>query len=462
MPQTGSAHRHGAEDLRRRDDHAAAHDLPQTRLRLRPVMILQTATECHRAPHQPQAAADRRELHEQLQHLVHQIHSRTPPHRNGTARRHAHAYGHPHPIHRMSAFRNQLLILGNGFDLECNLQSRFVDYFKTREEKPWLLPIIIKWRENPNDPENVWDHIFLREKESNPGDWKDVESLILKWILKDKLDDFRDATASITRRYGFFKTLTLGLENSKELPIRVTQIRSVIEMRKLLFSQLQLFEQAFERYLINEASSQAYIENAHQLYKALASASVNNDTYNNFVLSFNYTAPQPSSPQQIPSDHLCCWRNVHGRLGMSNLIFGIDINELDEEQQRDPSIRQFTKTYRTLKLSNIKNNALLLRHGRLFDNIKFYGHSLGKADYSYFKAIFDFINLYDSGTKLIFYYPSDRQGSDEELYPKIADLLTDYGQSLPDKSKGKNLMHKLLLEERLSLQELDVSSLNLL
>lgn len=105
----------------------------------------------------------------------------------------------------MSAFRNQLLILGNGFDLECNLQSRFVDYFKTREGKPWLLPIIIKWRENPNDPENVWDHIFLREKESNPGDWKDVESLILKWILKDKLDDFRDATASITRRYVFSK-----------------------------------------------------------------------------------------------------------------------------------------------------------------------------------------------------------------------------------------------------------------
>lgn len=85
MPQTGSARRHGAEDLRRRDDHAAAHDLLQTRLRLRPVMILQAAAERHRAPHQPQAAADRRELHEQFQHLVHQIHSRTPPHRNGTA-----------------------------------------------------------------------------------------------------------------------------------------------------------------------------------------------------------------------------------------------------------------------------------------------------------------------------------------------------------------------------------------
>lgn len=98
MPQTGSAQSHGTEDLRRRDDHAAAHGLPQTRLRLRPVMILQTTAECHRAPHQPQSTANRRELHEQLQHLVHQIHSRTPPHRNGTARRHAHAYGHPRPI----------------------------------------------------------------------------------------------------------------------------------------------------------------------------------------------------------------------------------------------------------------------------------------------------------------------------------------------------------------------------
>lgn len=68
IPQTGSAQGHGAEDLRRRDDHAAAHDLPQTRLRLRPVMVLQTAAKRHRAPHQPQAAANRRELHEQLQH----------------------------------------------------------------------------------------------------------------------------------------------------------------------------------------------------------------------------------------------------------------------------------------------------------------------------------------------------------------------------------------------------------
>lgn len=98
MPQTGSAQRHGAEDLRRRDNHAAAHDLPQARLRLRPVMILQTTTECHRALHQPQATANRRELHEQLQHLVHQIHSRTPPHRNGTAHRHAYAYGHPRAV----------------------------------------------------------------------------------------------------------------------------------------------------------------------------------------------------------------------------------------------------------------------------------------------------------------------------------------------------------------------------
>ena len=365
-------------------------------------------------------------------------------------------------VHRMSELRNQLLILGNGFDLECNLHSRFVDYFRTREEKPWLQSSIsIKWKENPNDPENIWDHIFLYERGANPNDWKDVESLILKWVLKDKLEDFRDVTAPIAQRYSFFKKIALNLENSKELSAQITRIESVTEIRNLLFSQLHFFERAFEKYLINEASSQTYTESAHKLYTALVSASVNNTAYNNFVLSFNYTAPQPSSPEQIPNDHLCCWRNVHGKLGMNNLIFGIDMNELDEEQQRDHSIRQFTKTYRTLKLSNNRSTTLLLRRERFFDNIKFYGHSLGKADYSYFKAIFDFINLYDSETQLIFYYPSNHQGFGEELYPKIADLLTDYGQSLPDKSKGRNLMHKLLLEERLSLQSLDVSSLNL-
>ncbi|EFW89333.1 hypothetical protein [Streptococcus equinus] len=38
------------------------------------------------------------------------------------------------------------------------------------------------------------------------------------------------------------------------------------------------------------------------------------------------------------------------------------------------------------------------------DVIKFYGHSLARADYSYFQYIFDMYDLYNSDVKLIFYY----------------------------------------------------------
>ena len=36
------------------------------------------------------------------------------------------------------------------------------------------------------------------------------------------------------------------------------------------------------------------------------------------------------------------------------------------------------------------------------DVIKFYGHSLARADYSYFQYIFDMYDLYNSNIKLIF------------------------------------------------------------
>lgn len=53
----------------------------------------------------------------------------------------------------MSPWNNQLIILGNGFDLECQLRSQFDDYFQTRMEKPWLCEPYAQWKENPDDPE---------------------------------------------------------------------------------------------------------------------------------------------------------------------------------------------------------------------------------------------------------------------------------------------------------------------
>ena len=98
------------------------------------------------------------------------------------------------------------------------------------------------------------------------------------------------------------------------------------------------------------------------------------------------------------------------------------------------------------------------------DVIKFYGHSLCESDYSYFQAIFDGVDLYAGSTKLIFLFkPATRPDGIEEpvaaaekrLSDSVTKLLAKYGETMDNKYHGKNLMHTLLLEGRLSIQYLE-------
>lgn len=83
--------------------------------------------------------------------------------------------------------------------------------------------------------------------------------------------------------------------------------------------------------------------------------------------------------------------------------------------------------------------------------IKFYGHSLSEADYSYFQSIFDYYDLYgNNNVSLIFYYSNEFEQNDE-----IYRLINSYGRTLMNQEQGKNLIHKLLLENRLKIVEVD-------
>lgn len=377
----------------------------------------------------------------------------------------------------MNRWNNQLIILGNGFDLECQLRSQFNDYFRTRMEKPWLCSTSDQWKESPDDPENLWDHIFNLEKKNNPKNWKDVEAVILEWVSCKEKNDYEDLTDRIQKRYNYFQKIKAlnGQPLLTSLPGRIDLVFEehpfrvgADSFRDLLFMELGLMERAFEDFLIKESASQDYIQKSYNLFRTLRDANTGEDPREtaNYILSFNYTAPQSNKMDFLTDLNIECWRNVHGQLGNRNIIFGIDMNQLPDQQKSDPSIRQFTKTYRVLRQSGItvtdEETVGLLepyRDGENFDTIKIYGHSLGQADYSYFKAIFDHIDLYGSNTRLLFYFPSDHPDIKDELYPQIANLLTSYGESMPDHSRGNNLMHKMLLEGRLSLSELNVSDL---
>lgn len=95
--------------------------------------------------------------------------------------------------------------------------------------------------------------------------------------------------------------------------------------------------------------------------------------------------------------------------------------------------------------------------------IKIFGHGLAEADYSYFQTIFDDVDLYSGSTELIFYiniYDENKKKEIiEEQYSNIVKLIQRYGETLDNKDHGKNMMHKLLLEGRLRVEELDSNDL---
>ena len=74
------------------------------------------------------------------------------------------------------------------------------------------------------------------------------------------------------------------------------------------------------------------------------------------------------------------------------LIFGIDDN-LIQSQSVGSELRLFSKTYRKMLNSDKDTLTLPPDEGKPIE-IKFYGHSLSEADYSYFQSIFDYYDLY--------------------------------------------------------------------
>lgn len=61
-------------------------------------------------------------------------------------------------------------------------------------------------------------------------------------------------------------------------------------------------------------------------------------------------------------------------------------------------------------MSNHINDNRRYNFQKRVDVITFIGHSLSRADYSYFETIFDKYHIYDSNTKLEFYYYKEYDG----------------------------------------------------
>ena len=260
---------------------------------------------------------------------------------------------------------------------------------------------------------------------------------------------------------------------------------------KVMMQELHRLEAGFSNYMRNEAdNNKNYRSCACRLLEKLMNDQLRdydtlltNNTYkiggdilfggsfNNVrILDFNDTDPIYGIK---PAPTLI---NIHGNIHGGDIIFGIDSNSVDTNDSNYPGLVKFTKTYRLMALGKGRKTKLVHPYvsgqpGSETNMIKFFGHSLGDPDYSYFQAIFDEVNLYGSDTRLVFYYNQNRlnenkddekgknttsESAQEEMFEKVNRLITTYGQTLDNKDHGRNLMHKLLLENRLQVVQVPV------
>ena len=412
---------------------------------------------------------------------------------------------------------SQLLILGNGFDLHCGLKSSYKDFFQStildiiggryglQQMKAGVSGF---W-------ETLLFGYYTTFGKVNYN-WCDIETIIKNTVLaignRNKGLAF-EALESVKRRedpneiksvYGtiehfiyincmsiFYDTICSGKTYSNDEAYSLLINRILQELHK--------FERGFCKYIKNnivnpnnekEYNTQ-YIVNAMNLlntltgftdiryetiddiierqeeayYKPLSPTIYQSDwrekhilsqEFSNLhsvnILSFNYTALFDILGVQSP----CLYNNVHGKLCMNkcaencascNIIFGID-DTIIQSQEENFELHKFSKTYRKMLIADAETSILPKIDNQMIE-IKFYGHSLSEADYSYFQSIFDYYNLYENNkVSLIFYYSKGFEQTDE-----VYRLINTYGKTLSNKDQGKNLTHKLLLENRLKIIE---------
>ena len=371
----------------------------------------------------------------------------------------------------------ELYILGNGFDLYLGLKTRYSDYFKNRKISEEFFEKIKLIFKNSIGSYNydargkvyaVFDYdetllnmqiiqlykdieknlfylylIFLKKCDLN---WNEVESNIFPFI-RDTSKIFKLKMETI-----------LGNIEKNEMYKYLLIAKAIIKDRKnlsfldFMMEQLNLFEKDFGNYI---GSLEIKEENKNRLINIFRT------TCRKKIINFNYSIflqdlidrykdiafSEIEIPRRIkPIESIV---NIHG--DFKNPIFGID--SLNSEEQ----FQNFTKTSRILDNDTIEN--FELPKPEKLGTINFFGHSLSEADYSYFQSLFDYYDIYSSNIKLNFMYSeydkNDLTRAKRETHNNVVKLMNNYGEKLENKDKGKNLLHKLLIENRIKLINVD-------
>lgn len=224
------------------------------------------------------------------------------------------------------------LIIGNGFDLDMGLPSKYSDFVESKEWKDAIhgFNTFLMFEEYRN-------HSLIGQLKyvSENSLWFDIEEEIHKFIIKhpdNTENDIRDIKAE-------FEKIKISLSDYLN---RISKDFKADE-KKLGYQLLTLLQKS--PFTISE-------------------------------IIFNYTYPH--SFLKIPTYYKGCFVSfVHGSLKDNNIVLGCDLQEGEEVN------KQLSFMYKYNMLTNANNTGYHLQEAK---EIIFYGHSVNEMDFRYFKA----------------------------------------------------------------------------
>lgn len=378
----------------------------------------------------------------------------------------------------------QLIILGNGFDLACGLRSTYTAFFKKRfsnifpnysfENKD---PQVVKtysqlFLSKENNEITFWDIFFLNERENLKNkNWNNIEEAIkrvVSYVFYPKDNDWWKDYSLDSRK------LVEQINDAIKMKAKEEDKFAKVLLQNYYFSELKKFEKRFEEYIGNEKriykignrilsreNNTSYTQNVYKKLKILmADTSLDDEHY---ILSFNYTMDvwddfirfHFKDEEYAHHYKIKDIYDIHGYVPTNKdntfegrhypIIFGIDGSVIKGELDwRIP----FTKATRSVEIYGIPKDL-----PNMVTRIDFYGHSLAKADYSYFIVLFEKYNLCQSKLKLYFHYGT--YGLKKNLYKNLEiekeqflavnDLLSYYGKE----KNNINLFDELISQKRI-------------
>ena len=232
---------------------------------------------------------------------------------------------------------NVVLILGNGFDVDLGLNSKYTDFINEEEWKKLCKGLISKF---PDKFKQVSLLYHMQKAGDDPSLWFDVENEIYKYINANAFHE----NDSLKR---------IGQLSQSEFRL----------LREALYNYLQRISNEFE---IKE-EKWSYI-----LLKTLIESSNKVNVY-----TFNYT--NSCALCKLPEID---FTYIHGSLDDSDIVLGC------ERKGREYIPEPFSFMLKSNMISRPNN---IIEKLYKANEVIFFGHSLNEFDFPYFKEFFEYI-----------------------------------------------------------------------